>query len=248
MKEIDFIPEWYKSGRRRQAGYRTQYVALGGVFAVMMVWNFVTTHSISKAKAQFAQTAVRQMQAENASREFTGLKTEIMSLQKKTGAIERIDSRIDVAGVLAEMSFLIDKKIALSKIEFIAESVIGGADKQGVQPNNSSVVRVAVPKFNEKGLPLGNVRFKVVLRGIAADAGDVAALICKLEDSPYFCQIVPSFSRNAQVKAANYPLLVSGAGAGEKAGDAQRDVREPGKSAQVSEFEISCYLANYREQ
>jgi len=248
MKEIDFLPEWYKSGKRRQTGYRTQYVALGGVFAVMMVWNFAATHSISKAKAQFAQAAVRQMQAENVSREFTMLKTEIMNLQKKTGAIERIDSRIDVASVLAELSFLIDKKIALSKIEFTAESVTGGADRQNTQPNNSSVVRVALPIFNEKGLPLGNVRFKVVLRGIAADAGDVAALICKLEDSPYFCQVVPSFSRNAEVKAADYPLLASDAGVGEKTRDAEKSVRESGKSVQVSEFEISCYLANYREQ
>jgi hypothetical protein len=248
MKEIDFLPEWYKSGKRRQTGYRTQYVALGGVFTVMMVWNFVTTHSISKAKAQFAQAGVRQMQAENASREFTMLKTEIMNLQKKTGAIERIDSRIDVASVLAELSFLIDKKIALSKIEFVAEPVAGGADKQNTQPNNGFVVRVALPIFNEKGLPLGNVRFKVVIRGIAADAGDVAALICKLEDSPYFCQVVPSFSRNAKVKAANYPSPASNADASEKTRDARRDVRESDKSIQVSEFEISCYLANYREQ
>ena len=248
MKEIDFLPEWYKSGRRRQTGYRTQYIALGGVFIVMMAWNFITTHSISKAKAQFAQSAVRQTQAESASREFTMLKTEIMNLRKKAGAIERIDSRIDVASVLAEMSFLIEKKIALSKIEFIAESVIGEADKQGAQPNNNSVARAALPKFNEKGLPLGDVRFKVVMRGIAVDAGDVAALICRLEDSPYFCQVVPSFSRNAEVKAASYPMFASGAGAGEKARDAQRDVRESGKSVQVSEFEISCYLANYREQ
>lgn len=245
MKEIDFLPEWYKSGRRRQTGYRTQYVALGGVFIVMMAWNFITTHSISKAKAKFAQAAVRQTQAESASREFTMLKTEIMNLQKKTGAIERIDSRIDVASVLAEMSFLIDKKIALSKIEFVAEKF---ADKPGAQPNNSSVVRAVLPKFDEKDAPLGDVRFKVVIRGIAVDAGDVAALICRLEDSPYFCQVVPSFSRNAEVKAASYPMVASGAGAGEKAGDAQRDVRESGKSVQVSEFEISCYLANCREQ
>jgi hypothetical protein len=245
MKEIDFLPEWYKSSRRRQAGYRTQYVALGGIFIVMMVWNFITTHSISKAEARFAQTAATQMQAENASREFAGLKTEIMNLQKKTGAIKRIDSRIDVASVLAEMSFLIDKKIVISKIEFIAEKF---ADKPGAQPNNSSVVRAVLPKFNEKDAPLGDVRFKVVIRGIAADAGDVASLICRLEDSPYFCQVVPLFSRNAQVKAASYPSLAVGADAGEKTRDAQRDVRESGRSAQVTEFEISCYLANYREQ
>jgi len=245
MKEIDFLPEWYKSGKRRQTGYRAQYIALGGIFAVMMMWSFVTTRSISKAKGEFVQAAARQAQAENASRESAGLKGEIMSLQKKAGTIKQIDSKIDVASVLAEMSFLIDKKVALSKVEFIAEKFV---DKQGAQPNNSSMVRVALPKFNAKGAPLGDVRFKVVICGMAADASDTAALICKLEDSPYFCQVVPSFSRNTEVKAANYPLLASGTNAGEKARDAQRDVRESDKSVWVSEFEISCYLANYREQ
>jgi len=246
MKEIDFLPEWYKSGRRRQTGYRTQYVALGGIFAVMVVWNFVTTHSISKAKAQFAQASAGQAQAENASREFAVLKTGIINLQKKAELIKQIDSNIDVASVLAEMSFLIDKKIVISKVEFIAEKFV---DKQSPQQGSNSVVRVALPKFTgNQTLPLGDVRFKVVLHGIAADAGDVAALICKLEDSPYFCQVVPLFSRNTEVKVANYPSLSPAADPREKTRDAQRDVREAGKSIQVSEFEISCYLANYYEQ
>ena len=32
MKEIDFLPEWYTSGKRKTAAYRIQYVILGGIF------------------------------------------------------------------------------------------------------------------------------------------------------------------------------------------------------------------------
>jgi len=71
MKEIDFLPEWYKSGRRRQVSYRTQYIALGGVFVVMMVWSLITTHSISKARAQYAQMATNQAQAEKGGKSFS---------------------------------------------------------------------------------------------------------------------------------------------------------------------------------
>jgi hypothetical protein len=60
MREIDFLPKWYTSGRRRQISYRTQCVALGGVFVVMMVWNFVAAHSISKATAKLADGTARQ--------------------------------------------------------------------------------------------------------------------------------------------------------------------------------------------
>jgi hypothetical protein len=37
MKEIDFLPEWYKNGRRRRMRYRTQYAVLGCIFVVMHI-------------------------------------------------------------------------------------------------------------------------------------------------------------------------------------------------------------------
>ena len=225
MKEIDFLPEWYKSGRRRQISYRAQYIALGGIFVVIVVWNFIATHSISKATAAVAAEAARQAEAENVSREFARIKSQVTQLQKKAESIEEIDSKIDVANVLAEMSFLLDEKIVLSKVEFSAERF---ADKQEGKTDSSSTVMLARAEFGGKETqPLGDVRFKVVISGIAADASDVAELICRLEDSPYFCQVIPSFSRNKKLKVGMKPAK----------GDLQ-----------VTEFKISCYLANYRQE
>ena len=110
MKEIDFLPEWYKSGKRRQVSYRTQYIAISSVFVVMMVWSFITTRSISKSQAQIDQMATRQAQAKKISAKFAGLEDEIRALRKKAEYIQEIDSKIDVASVLAEISFLIDEK------------------------------------------------------------------------------------------------------------------------------------------
>ena len=121
MKEIDFLPEWYKNGKRREVSYRTQYLALGGVFVVMVVWNFITAQSISKARAQLVQMETRQKKAESLSIELNELKGELRGLQEKDQTKENIDSKIDVAAVLAELSFLIDEKIVLNKVEFIAE-------------------------------------------------------------------------------------------------------------------------------
>ena len=224
MKEIDFLPKWYKSGRRWQISYRTQVVGLGGIFAVMMVWNFVATHSISKATTALAQAESKATVTQSALQEVARVKSEVAQLQKKAKSIEEIDSKIDVASVLAEISFLIDKKIVLSKVEFKAEK-FGGQQKG--KRNSSSSVKAAGRNFaGKEALPLGDVRFKVVISGVAADASDVAELLCRLEDSPYFRLVYPSFSRNREIKTRtnlsreNFP---------------------------VSEFEISCYLANYNE-
>jgi hypothetical protein len=224
MKEIDFLPTWYKNGRQRQISYRTQYAGLGGIFVAMMVWNFVATHSLSKAAAELAHAELKSASVESAAQEYAKIKSEAAHLQEKARTIEEIDSKIDVANVLAEISFLVDKKIVLSKVEFIAEKF---GDKQERKANSRSTVKVVGGDFSSKeSPPLGDVRFKVLINGVASDAGDVAVLICKLEDSPYFCQVIPLFTRNKEMKTA--------AGA-------------DGEKFQVSEFEISCNLANYRQ-
>jgi len=247
MKEIDFLPEWYKSGRRRQVSYRTQYIAIGGVFVVMVVWSFITTHSISKAEARHAQMAANQAQAEKVSAKMAELENEMGVLRKNAGSIEEIDSRIDVASVLAEMSFLIDEKIVLRKVEFVAEKF---PDEDDVKSSPAGIVRVVQAKLgNKKKLPLGNVRFKVVIAGVAADASDVATLMCKLEDSPYFFQVVLSFSRgDAKIKIENasYRKEITDGQANLENTDRVRDTAVR-SDIQVNDFEINCYLANYRQ-
>jgi hypothetical protein len=224
MKEIDFLPNWYKSGRRRQISYRTQYIGLGGIFVAMVMWNFAATHSISKATTALAQAESKVSVAESVSWAFAKIKSEVTQLQKKAESIEEIDSKIDAASVLAEISFLIDKKIVLSKVEFKAERF---ADRQRRKPNSGSAIRAAGRNFaGKQAQPLGDVRFKVVISGVASDASDIAELICRLEDSPYFRLVYPSFSRNRNIKTGT---------------------NFAGENHQVSEFEISCYLANYNE-
>ena len=224
MKEIDFLPEWYKSGRQRQISYRTQLLGLGGVLAMMIAWNFVTAHSISKARADVEQGMAMQAEAESVSQEFAGIKSEITLLRKKVKSMEEIDSRIYFADVLAELGFLIDTNIVLGKVEFDAKKFVS-TQKGQTQRRSAAAVRAAGGNFaGKEALPLGDVRFRVVISGVATDASDIAELICKLEESPYFCRVYPSFSRNKDMKT------------------------DKGKNFQVSEFEITCYLANYREK
>jgi len=236
MKEIDFLPEWYKNGRRRQLRYSTQYIALVCMFSVMMVWNFVSLNSVSKATAKLAQMATEQSEVQIASKEFTKIKNELAELQIKTHILGEIDSRINVAEVLAEMSFLIDEKVVLSKVEFISERF---SDEQQPKKSSSSAIRVVGAGTDKRqNLPLGNVCFKVLINGIAADASDVAALVCKLEDSPYFCRVYLSISRNKTIQTSGNSVINSGAGT--------RTALTAGNFS-VSEFEMSCYLANFRQ-
>ena len=68
----------------------------------------------------------------------------------------------------------------------------------------------------------------------------MAELIRRFEGSSYFCQVYPSFSRNKKVKTASRLA--------ESLPNIKKDGAESGDDYQVSEFEIGCYLANYRQE
>jgi hypothetical protein len=221
MKEIDFLPEWYTSGRKRRVGYRAQYVALGGALLLMVVWNFLTVRSISKAQSDLDHLTERRAQVGETTSRLMEVKNELAELRKKAREVEKTDSRIHVASILGELSSLTDNRTVLKRVEFLGERFAETRPGQSA----GSLVRAANKAAAAKEAPLGELRFKVVVAGVAADAGDVARLICSLEDSPYFRQIVPSYSRTETLKA-------------EGTGD---------ENLQVSAFEIGCYLANYAE-
>jgi len=248
MKEIDFLPEWYRSGQRRQVSYRAQCIALSGVFVVMVVWSLAATRSLSKAEAELVEMAATHGRADNASVESAGLESELKQVRERVKSVQEIDSRIDVANILAELSFLIDERIVLSKVECVAEKLVEERKDEPLQTVGTVVRAVGTWLNDKKALPLGNVRFRVVIAGVAADARDVGALMCKLEDSPYFWQVILAYSRDTGITSRSAGPARTVAEVKEKTAERKDNIRQADARVQASEFEIHCYLANYRQQ
>ena len=222
MNEIDFLPEWYKSGRRKSISYRVQYIAIGCVFMLMLIWNFYAVAKISNAQKKVEDNILIINAKSSISDEFAKLQSEKANLQKMADVLEKIDSKIDVSTVLAEMSFLTDEEIILDKIEFNADG-FGSPKING----KSKKFKTANSKIDfQNGKIFGDVRFKISISGVAADTSDVARFVTKLEGSPYFCLVEPSFSQNKQTKTV--------------AGFSKPNSRLNG-------FQIVCYLANYQD-
>lgn len=248
MKEIDFLPEWYKSGIRRQGNYRMQYIILSGLFAVMMVWNFVSANSVSSARAKYLEMESIRAQSENASNKLKQYKNEIVMLHEREKMLDSIDSKIKVSNVLAELSFLVDERIVLSRVELISEIIpVKQAKEKSLQ--SASVVKISgQAPGNIPGAQVGNIRFKVLIAGVAANGRDVAALLCKLEDSPYFNRVDLSYSRDAKIKTAGSSLRNSQQDAAPENLENLNESVQTKENIQASEFEINCYLSNYIQQ
>jgi len=248
MKEIEFLPEWYRASKRREVAYRTEYVAIVGLFGVLLVWNLVTVGTVCRASAQLAQMKPVEVKARKVLQRFEGLKKQLSVMQHQAQLLEMVDSRIDVGSVLAELSYLLGPRIVLSRLELICEKFPDKKAKSS-KTNPGPTVRVArVRQVSKEDLPLGDSRFRIVLRGIAAEPADIATLVCKLEESPYFFQVVLSFSRSTEVTVGpamgGEKNLKATSGATVVLGNAAASEIQ----LRVSEFEVSCYLANYRTE
>jgi hypothetical protein len=222
MKDIDLLPEWYKSGQRKQHNLRSQYLVVAGVVAIILVWNFAAVHSLSTARARLDNTMPNSVHAQAVLEHCRQLADRIDKLSKKTALLDAIDSKINIANVLSELSFLVDARIALSDVIIESEKFPKGSGAG----SGASGVRVATSSGKRNADEhLGAVRFKVTLRGIADQTSDVGKFVRRLEESEYFSDVSLAFSRNKNIR-------VTGA--------------QNGDQRQVSEFEISCNLANYR--
>ncbi len=213
MKEIDFIPEWYTAGRKRRVNYHRQYVVIVGLFTVMVCWSFLTSRSISKAHAQVDVVDKSLTAGASLAGEYGKLQSRLSQLAQKQQILEKLNPKVDISNIIAELGFLIDGDIILGKLDIQTEPfhAASGPDKSTVQLNYGG-------DNSKNAMPYENRRIKVLIAGIAAGAAEVATLISRLEGSPYFCRIIPGFSRNKEVN-----------------------------DVQTTEFEISCYVADYIE-
>ncbi len=221
MKEIDLLPQWYKSNKARQRTLRSQYLVLGGVVVVLFVWNHFLAGSVSVAKAELDGFENEIMLAEAVIEKAELIESQINEMQEKAAILAEVDPHIDVDNVLSEIAYIVSSEIVLSEVTFSAERFDDSVKKQ----KRTGGIRIAgkKSKANSK-LPLGDVRFKGLIKGIATETGEVGKFVRVLEDSDYFHSVSLSFSRNKTIRIGT-------------------DDDEFDK--QVSEFEISCYLANY---
>ncbi len=236
MKEFDFLPEWYREDRRRHLHVRRQYLVLVAVFLAMMIFNAAALRRVDKTAAQMAGLENQRLGAEAVVREFDGLTKRLNELKGRANLVEQIDSRVDIAAILAEMSHNIGDSIVLRKVEMQAEPLARTEEREQTK---GSVVRLGGRTANsEKEERLGPVKFRLVLTGVAAHPADVPDLVCKLDASQYFQRVHLSFygSAKAQTGAKTTPMVPGG----------QAVPRAPG-GLDVTEFEIVCYLANYQE-
>ncbi len=215
MKEIDFIPEWYKANQNRRKRYHRQYVLLVLLLVVMMGWSFFVGEYVEQVRADVETIQSIYDKGSLKVQEGMQLEEEIAMLKHQAALIEAAAPRTDISPILAELSWQIRGNIVLSGLSFKSEVIQEAKESSGLP---AGIVRIGGSKrANESMAYMTPMRMCITLTGIAEQGADAALLISRLEGSDYFDHVSPVYTKAAKVKDCD-----------------------------VTEFEIRCYLADYR--
>lgn len=198
MKEIDFIPEWYRSGRRRKMNYRRQYVILGCLFGAMAVGSLALGLSVSKGQEYVERTEAAQETYETIQNRFLKTQAQFLDLTQKQRLLNTLDPQLQYGAVIAEITHLVPSNIMLKHLTIQAEQ----AEGQG--QTKTKVILGSAQKEEAAVLPEAGQRFKLIMSGLSMDTSQVTRLIGNLKNSPYFHQINPGYMRNKSVKGHDY--------------------------------------------
>lgn len=217
MKEIDFIPDWYKANCRRRRRYVRQYSLMGVLFAATMLWSFMMGQYIQHAGAQVQEVETALLKKTQWIDEAALLQQEIAIMESRKTLLEDITPRTPMSAIVGELSYLIPNDVVLTNLSLTA-------DVLQKKPSKGAVHSVAVVQVdtNSKDSEISEVaglpsRMKIILSGIAAKPANAAGLISRLEHSHYFEEVDLVFSKPKKIKTYT-----------------------------VTEFEISCYVADYK--
>lgn len=217
MKEIDFIPEWYKANQKRRQRYHRQYLLLALLFAIMMGWSFVVGRHVECVRADVRDIQEVFEKGKIKVDEGKLLEADIAVLKAKARVLEMTTPRTDVSAMIGELSYLIRDNIILSRLS-IKNEAIEGTEKR-TSPSAGASVQIGSSGAKKTGADdfLTQTRTRITLTGIAARPADAAILISQLEQSDYFEQETLVYSKPKKIKEHD-----------------------------VTEFEIYCFVADFK--
>jgi hypothetical protein len=232
--ELDFLPEWYHLQRRRQQQMQRQWIALGLIFLVMVVWNSLASRSISIASAELSLGETHRIRAAHISENNQRLRMRLGQLQKKLNVSSLLDVRLDVAETITQLSGMVPEGATLQKLQFKAEKFSDGERGVGRTTGNSEGSESdQIPVV----LDPGGICFRMILCASVGDTETIAAFLSDLEKSPHFHRVhlryLRSKSNSAEAAKGEIDADDSTLSHGQRAGSG------------TNEFEIQCYLKHY---
>jgi len=196
MKELDFLPQWYRADRSRRQRRRRYCVLFGVIAGLVCFWSFIAGQTVGGLKAQTQEMAATLEQGQQVIQTAMEMDEQIARLSRQAEMLASLTPRTTVSAALGELSALACENVVFSRVTLTLEPIA-----EAVKPAaESGVVRLSAARTDtDSPLPAVPQRMRITLTGIAAGGAEVARLIERLEGSAYFENVAPSFSRAKKI-------------------------------------------------
>ena len=191
--ELDFIPSWYHEKRQRRNWYVRRYMVIAVITGLWIVGNLFSGRFISKA---YADLGVLRETYEKGLRnviQVRHLQERLSVLNRQSQILHQLRPRTPVSPVLAELSRCIGGRVVLTELSLV---------QTPLEARSASSQKTPAAQAKPAGSPKNDWRtgadtvLRIRLVGFAVDGAEVASLICRLEESEYFTEVIPVYSKN----------------------------------------------------
>ena len=119
MKDIDFLPQWYKLSRRRRDSRRTR-LWLGAVgLSVLLIW-FTTGHlRLREAKAQLAQLDSYHSTLQEGLDIIDQLNVEQSTLLERHELARQLTPKLSCVRILSRLAQLIPPQVSIERLHWV---------------------------------------------------------------------------------------------------------------------------------
>ena len=181
MKELDFLPDWYRADRQRKQRRHRHYVLFGLVVALLAGWSFIVGQSVRGLQADTQNVEATLEQGLQTIQTALELELEIERVSRQTDILAALTPRTPVSAMLGELSACVSDQIILGRVSLVLEPVEDNGTK--TPQAATGVIRLGAARADARSFAPDRLqRTRVILTGIAAGGADVARLIDRLED------------------------------------------------------------------
>jgi len=178
MKEIDFVPQWYRSSQRRRNDLAVRVACLCMLVAAMVAWSIRNLAVVQMAEADTAALQESYRSQGALQDQHAALQRRLQQLEGRRALLRALRGGVRAEQVLAELSHLMPEAMALTNVTLRQHDRLEFKNSQGGAQRDR-----------------GSLRGLMEVEGLAASHGHVGSFLAALERSPCFRGLEMKYSK-----------------------------------------------------
>jgi Tfp pilus assembly protein PilN len=178
MREIDFLPDWYRRVLRQRKRLATQACCALMLFGAIGLRAAYSHHHAAVAAAATAQLERQITQAKAQAQEIDRLASLRLRWAKQEQRIERLGSHVEAARLLSALDEAMPSGVSLSDLQVDTD------ERPSTAPSDATA---AIPAER---------RLRVRLEGVASTPAELDKFVARLKAVPHFDQVSVGFNKN----------------------------------------------------